>query len=129
MSASRQRFAEQWNDFGKDDTLWLFSSTREPDEGEGNGQWDEGEAFDDFNNNKKWDDFVEPIEFAGYFQNTFEVPWMVINAGIRIDAVDYRSKIWSDPDGNYSPTKPWFWEDCGLDGLCPGHVKYNLSFI
>jgi len=97
-----------------------------PDEGEGNGQWDEGEAFDDFNNNGKWDDFVEPIEFAGYFQNTFEVPWMVINAGIRIDAVDYRSKIWSDPDGNYSPAKPWFWEDCGLDGLCPGHIKYNL---
>ncbi|SVD94822.1 uncharacterized protein METZ01_LOCUS447676, partial [marine metagenome] len=27
----------------------------------------------------------------------------------------------SDPDGNFSATKPWFWEDCGQDGLCSGH--------
>ena len=42
VAASRQRFAEQWNDFGKDDTLWQLSSTGEPDAGEGNGQWDQG---------------------------------------------------------------------------------------
>ena len=124
----RQRFAEQWDDYGADGVFHLDSDDGEPDSDgtEGNGQWDLGESFDDFNNNNKWDDFVEPIEFAGYLQNTFEVPWMVINAGIRIDAVDYRSKIWSDPDGNYSPTKPWFWEDCGLDGLCPSHAQYSL---
>jgi hypothetical protein len=98
------------------------------DHGEGNGQWDPGEKFDDFNGNKQWDDYVEPMEIAGYFQNTFEVPWMVINAGLRIDAVNYNSKIWSKPDGTYSPTKPWFWEDCGFDGLCPGHSNYNLSW-
>ncbi len=121
VAASRQRFAEQWNDFGKDDTLWQFSSTGEPDEGEGNGQWDPGETFDDFNGNDKWDDFVEPVELAGYLQTFYELPWMVVNAGIRIDAVNYNTKIWSDPSGNYSPTKPWFWQDCGLDNLCASH--------
>ncbi|SVC72071.1 uncharacterized protein METZ01_LOCUS324925, partial [marine metagenome] len=28
---------------------------------------------------------------------------------------------WSDPEGNYSPTKPWFWQDCGQDKLCASH--------
>mgnify|MGYP001176319638 CR=1 FL=1 len=121
VGALRQRFAEQWDDVGLDGLKWQDAEDGEPDQGEGNGQWDQGEEFDDFNGNGKWDDFVEPVEFAGYFQNTFEVPWMVINAGIRIDAVDYNSKIWSEPNGNYSPTKPWFWEDCGVDGYCAGH--------
>jgi hypothetical protein len=121
VSAFRQRFAEQWNDFGKDDTIWQLSSTQEPDEGEGNGQWDEGETFDDFNGNEKWDDFVEPMELAGYLQTFYELPWMVVNAGVRVDGVNYNTKIWSDPDGNYSPTKPWFWQDCGADTLCASH--------
>ena len=121
MGALRQRFAEQWDDVGLDGLKWQDAEDGEPDQGEGNGQWDQGEEFDDFNGNGKWDDFVEPVEFAGYFENTFEVPWMVINAGIRIDAVDYNSKIWSEPNGKFSPTKPWFWQDCGVDGYCAGH--------
>ena len=44
---------------------------------------------------------------------------MVINAGLRLDAVNYNTKIWSTPDGEYSPTQPWFWSDCGSDGICP----------
>ncbi|MDP6937037.1 MAG: carboxypeptidase regulatory-like domain-containing protein [Candidatus Marinimicrobia bacterium] len=121
VGALRQRFAEQWDDFGADGVEWQNSEDGEPDPGEGNGRWDAGEVFDDFNGNGKWDNFVEPVEVAGYFQNTFEVPWMVINAGVRVDAVNYNSKIWSDPEGNFSPTKPWFWEDCGVDGYCAGH--------
>ena len=121
VSALRQRFAEQWDDVGLDGVPWQDSETGEPDEGEGNGQWDPGESFDDFNGNDKWDDYVEPMEVSSYFQNTFEVPWMVINFGIRGDWVNYNSKIWSNPQGEYSPTKPWFWSDCGKDGLCAGH--------
>ena len=121
--ASKQRFAEQWDDYGIDGIQAIYDDedNKEADKGEGNGKWDEGEVFDDFNGNGRWDDYVEPMEVAAYFQNTFEVPWMVINAGIRIDAVDYNTKIWSDPNGNYSPTKPWFWQDCGKDLLCDSH--------
>ena len=75
---------------------WRNSESGEPDPGEGNGIWDAGESFDDFNGNGQWDDYVEPMELAGYFQNTFEVPWMIINAGLRIDVVNYNSKIWSE---------------------------------
>ena len=119
--ASRQRFAEQWNDFGRDDTLGINSSSGNPDAGEGNGLWDEGESFDDFNNDGKWNDFVEPVELAGYVQAFYELPWMVVNAGVRVDAVNYNTKVWADPNGNYSPTKPWFWGDCGQDQICAGH--------
>ena len=119
VGALRQRFAEQWDDFGEDGMYFLDpDGTGVIDEGEGNGVWDEGEDFDDFNNNGEWDNFVEPMEVAGYFQNTFEVPWMVINAGMRFDGVNYNTKIWSDADGVASPERPWFWSDCGLDGLC-----------
>jgi hypothetical protein len=85
VGAARQRFAEQWDDYGADNIQMLYTEDREADEGEGNGKWDAGESFDDFNGNGRWDDYVEPMELAGYLQNTFEVPWMVINAGIRID--------------------------------------------
>ena len=121
VGATRQRFAEQWTDYGLDSTYFLLTTDKEPDEGEGNGKWDPGEPFDDFNGNGRWDDYVEPEEYALYFQNTFEVPWMVINAGVRIDGVNYNTKIWSDPYGQYSPTKPWFWQDCGKDLLCSSH--------
>ena len=142
VAAFRQRFAEQWDDFGIDGVEFLYSDEGEPDVGEGNGVWDDeqtieyidvvtgeidtiitypGEKFDDFNGNKKWDDFVEPFEIAGYFQTTYELPWMVVNAGMRVDAVNYNTKIWSEPNGKYSPTKPWFWEDCGYDLLCASH--------
>ncbi len=121
VAAFRQRFAEQWDDFGEDGIQWQYSESGEPDRGEGNGQWDKGESFDDFNGNNKWDDFVEPVELAGYFQTVYELPWMVVNAGMRVDAVNYNTKIWSKPNGEYSPTKPWFWEDCGKDLLCASH--------
>ncbi len=82
-----------------------------PDPGEGNGKWDPGEKFDDANNNGEWDDFREPKELSVYIQNTFEVPWMIINAGIRVDAVNYQTQIWADPDGESSPNKPWYYSD------------------
>jgi hypothetical protein len=104
-----------------DSVYFLYHPSGEPDVGEGNGQWDPGEAFDDFNGNEKWDDYVEPVELAGYLQTFYELPWMVVNAGVRLDAVNYNTKIWSDPQGNYTPTKPWFWQDCGMDHLCASH--------
>ena len=125
VGALRQRFSEQWDDYGLDGEYFLDSDSALIDEGEGNGQWDSGESFDDFNGNGRWDDFVEPVEVAGYFQNTFEVPWMVINAGVRLDGVNYNTKIWSDAAGVASPEKPWFWSDCGLDGLCADSDFYS----
>ena len=65
VGALRQRFAEQWDDFGSDGTYFLDSESGVIDDGEGNGQWDAGESFDDFNGNGKWDNFVEPMEVAG----------------------------------------------------------------
>jgi hypothetical protein len=50
---------------------------------------------------------------------------MVVDAGMRVDAVNYNTKIWSKPNGEYSPTKPWFWEDCGYDLLCASHNDPN----
>ena len=142
-TAFRQRFSEQFDDYGVDSQEWLTStSCGQPDFGEGNGTWDgpgnyenpctgdiewfPGESYDDFNGDDKWNDYVEPEEFSAYFQNTFEVPWMVINAGVRLDAVQYNTKIWSDPNGNYSPYSPHFYFDCGSDlnpegePMCPG---------
>ena len=102
-SAFRQRFAEQWNDFGVDDQEWINAQCNQPDFGEGNGVWDgpgyyedpcyigdgpapevyfPGEDYDDFNNSGSWDDFVQPRELALYWQNTFEVPWMVVNLSL-----------------------------------------------
>ena len=127
VGALRQVFAEQWDDFGEDGVYFLDSENGIIDDGEGNGLWDPGEEFDDFNDNGKWDDFVEPMEVAGYFQNTFEVPWMVINAGVRFDGVNYNTKIWSDAAGEASPERPWFWSDCGLDGLCADSDFYPDS--
>jgi hypothetical protein len=102
-SAVRQRFAEFWLDDGVDGINKLddIDDNFEADYGEGNGSWDcdsEGncEEYNDFNGDGTWNDYVEPLEIAGYWQNTFEVPWMVINAGIRIDGVNYRTKIWRE---------------------------------
>ena len=125
--AFTQRFAEQWDDFGIDGIP--FTEDREdnfqPDEGEGNGTWDggdgtvdnPGEAFTDFNDNDEWDNFVEPFEISAYWQNTFEVPWMVINAGVRVDFVNYNTQVWANPELGFSPNQPWFYLDYGLDGL------------
>ena len=130
-SAFRQRFAEQWNDYGVDNLEWINSNCTQPDFGEGNGIWDgpgyyenactgveqyfPGETFDDFNNDGSWNSYVEPEELSMYIQNTFEVPWMVINAGVRLDAVQYNTKIWADDSDNYSPYNPYFYYDCGSD--------------
>ena len=57
------------------------------------------------------------MEFSAYWQNTFEVPWMVINAGVRLDAVNYNTKIWANPELAYSANEPWFYLDYGLDGI------------
>ena len=126
-SAIRQRFAEYWDDFGIDGISYVddVEDNFQPDIGEGNGQWDPGENYNDFNGDNTWNDYVEPQELAFYWQNKFEVPWMVINAGLRIDGVHYNTKIWADENGNHSPYKPWMWRDCGLDGLCPDDNEWS----
>ena len=148
-SAFRQRFSERWDDFGVDQTEYVESQCTLPDVGEGNGVWDgpgyytnpcndqleyfPGEVYDDFNGDDKWNDYVEPEEFSAYFQNTYEVPWMVVNLGVRLDAVQYNTKIWADDLGNFSPYTPYFYFDCGSDVnvltgevMCPSD-SYALS--
>jgi len=104
-------FAEFWQDTGPDSLVLGDEGYIEADEGEENGRWDPGEQFSDANGNGKWDQYREPVEVSTYFQNTFEVPWMVINWGVRLDAVDYNGQIWSDTLNNYSPGRPWFYSD------------------
>ena len=64
-TAFRQRFSEQFDDFGVDRQEWLTAGCNQPDFGEGNGTWDgpgnyenpctgliewfPGETYDDFN--------------------------------------------------------------------------------
>ena len=83
---------------------------------EDNGVWDPGEEYRDSNGNGQWDNFREPTEFSAYIQNTFEVPWMVINAGVRIDAVNYNTEIWADTLGEFTPGIPWYFDDVNEDG-------------
>ena len=115
--AKIQTFAEYWQDTGPDGLLLGDEGYEEADAGENNGRWDEGEKYTDANDNGKWDDFREPEEFSAYIQNTFEVPWMVINYGIRVDMVDYNSQVWSDTLGNFSPGRPWFYSDLNDDDI------------
>jgi hypothetical protein len=96
-----QTFAELWEDTGLDGLVLGDVGYTEADKGEGNGRWDDGENFTDANENGKWDAFREPEEFSAYIQNTFEVPWMVIHYGLRIDAVDYNTQIWADSSGEF----------------------------
>ena len=113
-----QTFAEYWQDTGPDGMVLGDSGFVASDPGEGNGRWDEGEIFTDANGNGNWDEYREPEEFSAYVQNIFEVPWMVINYGIRIDMVNYNSQIWGVPPplqdslGTvYSPGHPYFYSD------------------
>ena len=106
-----QTFAEYWNDSGPDGLVLGDEGYVEADAGEGNNVWDPGETFTDANGNGSWDEFRQPKEFNVYIQNTFEVPWMVINYGIRADFVNYNTQIWADTAGNYSPGRPWFFSD------------------
>jgi outer membrane receptor protein involved in Fe transport len=39
-----------------------------------------------------------PIEFAAYLQDKIELPYMVVNAGLRWDYYDPRTEGWSDPE-------------------------------
>ena len=48
-------------------------------------------GFDDFNGDGGWNDYVELQELQ-HTGNTFEVPWMIINAGVRLDAVNTKLK-------------------------------------
>ena len=109
--AKIQTFAEYWQDTGPDGLVLGDEGYTSADAGENNGRWDKGEKYTDANSNGRWDDFREPEEFSAYIQNTFEVPWMVINYGIRIDMVDYNSQVWSDTVGDFSPGRPWFYSD------------------
>ncbi len=111
-----QSFAEYWNDTGADGLLPTDEGYETPDFGENNGKWDAGETFDDANQNGQWDDYREPEEFALYIQNTYEVPWMVINAGVRVDAVNYNTRIWADTTGEYSAGAPWYYNDQNGNG-------------
>ena len=115
-AAFTQTFAEFWDDTGPDGLLPGDEGYEEADPGEGNRHWDEGEEYDDANGNGEWDDFREPMELSTYIQNVFEVPWMVINAGVRLDAVNYNTAVWADPDGNPSPNAPYYFADIGEDG-------------
>ncbi len=114
--AITQSFAEYWEDTGPDGLIYTDEDYPGPDEGEGNGKWDKGENYDDSNHNGKWDNYREPEELNAYLQNTYEVPWMVIHAGVRVDAVNYNTDIWTDSTGAFSPDKPWYWEDTNDNG-------------
>ena len=88
------------------------------DDWNGDGLWTSSlsEPFDDANNNGKWDFGREPIDLSGYIQNTFEVPWMVINAGMRFDYTNFKTRLWSDPFGEASPYLPYYYNDNNGDG-------------
>ncbi|MBC8395372.1 MAG: TonB-dependent receptor [Candidatus Marinimicrobia bacterium] len=111
-----QTFAEFWEDTGPDSLLPTDDGYEEPDRGEGNNRYDAGEPFADANGNGEWDSFREPEEISLYVQNIFEVPWMVVNAGIRIDAVNYNTQVWADTSGKFSPGRPWFYSDSNDNG-------------
>lgn len=111
-----QTFAEFWEDTGPDSLLPIDDGYEEPDRGEGNNRYDPGEPYADANKNGVWDAYREPEEISVYIQNTFEVPWMVVNAGIRVDAVNYNTQVWADTLGKFSPGRPWFYSDLNDNG-------------
>ena len=126
QAATRQTFAEYWQDTGPDGLLPIDSGYVNPDIGENNGRWDEGEKFSDSNQNGRWDDYREPEEFSAYMQNTFEVPWMVINYGIRVDAVNYNTQIWADTSGKYTPGTPWYYSDLNDNDQWDGNEEVSV---
>ena len=86
----------------------------EADVGEANGRWDVGEEYSDDNLNGEWDKFREPEELSFYVQNAYEVPWMIINLGLRFDGVNYNSRVPTDPQGNPSiGNNYWYFYDIG----------------
>ena len=115
-AAFSQTFAEFWIDSGPDGLLPTDADYEDADFGENNGVWDPGEEYRDSNDNGQWDNYREPTEFSSYIQNTFEVPWMVINAGVRVDAVNYNTEIWADTLGEFTPGIPWYFDDENENG-------------
>ena len=111
-----QTFGEFWQDTGPDSLLPTDDGYEAPDRGQGNNRYDPGEPYADANKNGKWDAYREPEEISAYIQNTFEVPWMVVNAGLRIDAVNYNTQVWADTLGKFSPGQPWFYSDINGNG-------------
>ena len=128
-----QTFAEYWEDTGPDGLELGDNGYIGADAGEGNGRWDVGENFTDANSNGQWDEYREPEELSAYVQNVFEVPWMVINYGIRIDMVNYNTQIWGTPNvkelrdslGIYSPGNPWFYSDLNDNGKWDADEEYS----
>ena len=98
-----------------------------PDVGENNGIWDAGEEYFDLNDNNIFDRGREPEEISFYLNNTIEVPWMVINAGARVDIVNYNSRMWADPNGNISPYAPYFYLDANGDGIWDKDSFYDYG--
>jgi len=136
-SAFTQSFSEYFIDTGPDGLLPVDPEYPGADQGEGNHQWDHGEPFEDANKNGKWDNFREPEELSLYIQNIYEVPWMVINAGIRVDMVNYNTQIWADSSGNASPNLPWYYRDSNENGkrdpgeptsTTPGYAHQRVLF-
>lgn len=123
--AFTQSFAEFWDDVGLDGLSYDDQGYPGIDEGEGNGDYDEGEPYKDANGNGKWDNFREPREVSFYINNIFEVPWMVVNAGIRFDGVNYNTQIWADPQGNPSPTRPWYYADANDNDVWDSNEEYD----
>ena len=62
---------------------------------------------------------------------------MVINAGIRVDMVNYNTQLWADTLGHFSPGKPFYYSDqnnnnswdIGEDvGSNPGFANQKVIF-
>lgn len=47
-----------------------------------------------------------PTEYSAYLQNKIEYPYMTINLGLRVDANNYNTTAWEDPNDQTSPLTP-----------------------
>jgi outer membrane receptor for Fe3+-dicitrate len=68
-----------------------------------------------------------PQEFAGYFQDKIEYPWMVINAGLRFDAANANDSMWVNPRDPNSALEPTKWEFLWSPRLGFSHVITDKS--
>ena len=48
---------------------------------------------------------------------------------MRADGVNYNTKVYATPEGDFSPNKPWFYIDCGNDNICPGDQLYSPNGV
>ena len=65
--------------------------------------------------------------FSIYINNTIEVPWMVINGGVRVDYVNYNTRLWADPSGYISPYRPYFYLDADRDNEWDENDFYDAN--